>query len=140
MFSKGIDSISLEDILNKVSEIDILYYYLSINKVPCVINSPLRKDKRPSFGIYSPNGSKICYIDYSTKDKGGLFDLLSLLWGCSYKETLLRINKDIPKISSVLFVIYTIFFSKFTKEIFKLLAEPSCLCCRFSEHNFHIFF
>lgn len=97
MFSKGIDSVSLEDILNKVSEIDILYYYLSINKVPCVINSPLRKDERPSFGIYSPNGSKICYIDYSTKDKGGLFDLLGLLWGCNYKETLLRINKDIPK-------------------------------------------
>ena len=42
-------TITLEDILNKVSESEILYYYLNIDKVPCVIKSPLRLDKKPSF-------------------------------------------------------------------------------------------
>ena len=34
-----------------------LYYYLNIDKVPCVIKSPLRLDKKPSFGLYSTNGN-----------------------------------------------------------------------------------
>lgn len=96
-FNKGRDSVTLEDILNKVTEADILSYYLGITKIPCVINSPLRQDKRPSFGLYSSNGIRIYYTDLSTRDRGGLFDLLKNMWNCSYKEVLIRINKDISK-------------------------------------------
>lgn len=96
-FSAGEISVSLEDILNKVSEADILFYYLGISKVPCIINSPLREDKRPSFGLYSLDGRRVFYIDLATKDKGGLFDLLGNLWGCNYIDVLKRINNDIPK-------------------------------------------
>ena len=52
-------SICLSNILGKVSESEILSFYLNINQVPCVIPSPLRKDKNPAFGLYSPDGKKV---------------------------------------------------------------------------------
>lgn len=96
-FSKGNDSVCLSDILSKVTEADILSYYLGVTEVPCIINSPLRQDRRPSFGLYSHDGKRIFYTDLSTRDRGGLFDLLGQMWGCSYKEVLIKINNDISK-------------------------------------------
>lgn len=98
--SKGKSSVSLDDILSKVTEADILSYYLGVTTVPTIINSPLRKDNRPSFGLYSPNGKRIYFVDFATKDRGGLFDLLGQMWNCSYKEVLTRINEDISKFCS----------------------------------------
>lgn len=99
-FSSGRSSVSLEDILRKVKESDILSFYLGVNEIPCVIHSPLREDKRPSFGLYSTDGKRIFYIDYSTNQRGGLFDLLSEMWGMDYWKVLERINEDIPKFTS----------------------------------------
>ena len=42
-FSSGKSSVSLDDILSKVTEADILSYYLGVTEVPCIINSPLRR-------------------------------------------------------------------------------------------------
>ena len=96
-FSKGKSSVSLDDILSKVTEADILSYYLGVTEVPCIINSPLRQDRRPSFGLYSTDGIRIFYIDLATKDSGGLFDLLGHMWGTNYINTLTRVNEDISK-------------------------------------------
>ena len=96
-FSSGKSSVSLDDILSKVTEADILSYYLEVTEVPCIINSPLRQDKRPSFGLYSSDGIRIFYIDLATKDNGGLFDLLGKMWNCGFKEVLSKINEDISK-------------------------------------------
>ena len=96
-FSSGKSSVSLDDILSKVTEADILSYYLGVTEVPCIINSPLRQDRRPSFGLYSTNGRRIFYIDLATKDSGGLFDLLGKMWNCGFKEVLSKINEDISK-------------------------------------------
>lgn len=95
--SKGKSSVSLDDILSKVTEADILSYYLGVTKVPTIINSPLRQDRRPSFGLYSSDGVRIFYTDFATKDSGGLFDLLGKMWNCSFKEVLTRVNEDISK-------------------------------------------
>jgi len=100
MFSTGKNSASLKDILSKVSEGDILSHYLGVTSVPTVINSPIRKDSKPSFGINSPDGNKIYWIDLSTKDKGGLFDLLALMWNTDFNGVLRQINKDLPNIHS----------------------------------------
>jgi len=99
MFSKGKTSITFQDILNKVAEIDILSYYLGVSEVPILIQSPLRKDDKPSFGFYSRDGSKIYYKDFSTNECGGVFDLLGLMWNCSYNEVLSRIQKDLPNLN-----------------------------------------
>lgn len=96
-FSSGKSSVSLDDILSKVTEADILSYYLGVTEVPCIINSPLRQDRRPSFGLYSSDGIRIFYIDLATKDSGGLFDLLGKMWNCDFKEVLSKINEDISK-------------------------------------------
>lgn len=95
--SKGKSSVSLDDILSKVTEADILSYYLGVTEVPTIINSPLRQDRRPSFGLYSSDGVRIFYTDFATKDNGGLFDLLGKMWNCSFKEVLTRVNEDISK-------------------------------------------
>lgn len=94
-FSKGKKSVSIEEILNKVSESDIAFHYLNIDKIPCFINSPLRKDTKASFGIYTKDKSRIYWTDLATKDRGGIFDLLCLLWGCSLIKVLERIKNDI---------------------------------------------
>lgn len=99
--SKGESSVTLSDILEKTTEANILSFYLGITEIPCIIHSPLRKDNRPSFGLYSPNGKRIYFVDFATKDRGGVFDLLCQMWGCSYKEVLIRISKDIPKLCSI---------------------------------------
>ena len=99
--SKGESSVTLSDILEKTTEANILSFYLGVTKIPCIIHSPLRKDNKPSFGLYSPNGKRIYFVDFATKDRGGVFDLLCQMWGCSYREVLTRISKDMPKLCSI---------------------------------------
>ena len=60
-FSSGRTSISLEELLKKVSEANIAARYLDITEVPCVISSPVRRDIHPSLGIHSPDGKKIAF-------------------------------------------------------------------------------
>ena len=96
-FSTGNESISFDEIRSKVTDADLVSFYLGISEIPCFINSPLRQDKRPSFGFYSKDGNRIYWIDLATKEGGGIYDLLSLMWHCDYKEVLSRIRKDIKK-------------------------------------------
>lgn len=98
-FSFGRESISLEDILDKVNEANIAARYLNITEIPCVINSPLREDKRPSFGIYSFDGVKVHYTDFATGERGGIFDLLSQMWHIPYDKVLTKIAKDFTSIA-----------------------------------------
>ena len=98
MISHGkADNITLPEILSKISESEILYHYLGIKDIPCVINSPLREDRNPSFGLYSIDGERICYRDFSTKETGNTFTLLKNLWGINFQEVLNRIQDDLIK-------------------------------------------
>lgn len=96
-FSNGNISISKEDILNKVSEIDIARHYFNVN-IPALIKSPLRQDNNPSFGLYTRDGVHVYYTDFSTKEKGDLFSLLMLLWKISYTAMLNRLWREIEDI------------------------------------------
>lgn len=97
MISSGESSISLEDIYKVTTEAEIIHYYLGISSIPCKINSPLRLDRSPSFGLFSPNGSRITWIDFSTGERGGVFDLLSKMWNTNFKDTLIKIYEDFSK-------------------------------------------
>ena len=99
-FSTGRNSICLSEITSKVSEAELVSYYLGITEIPCVISSPLRKDRKPSFGLYSRDGKRIYWVDLATKERGDIYNLLSQLWHCSFIEVLSKINKDIPKFSN----------------------------------------
>ena len=98
MIASGYKTIIHADILKQLSELDILYYYLGIDKVPIVINSPLRVDNSPSFGLILTETNHILYRDFATGDSGGLFKLLSLLWKCTYNQVFIKIDSDIEKI------------------------------------------
>lgn len=100
MISSGESSISLEDIYKVTTEAELAYHYLGISNIPCKINSPLREDKKPSFGLFSPNGTRVTWIDFSSGERGGIFDLLGRIWNTSFKETLERIYKDFTQFNS----------------------------------------
>lgn len=95
--AKGKPSVALEDILKVVSEFDILAHYLNINRVPCAINSPFRRDLRPSVGLYSRDGSRIYFKDFKTSERGGTFDLLGKLWSTDFDGVLQRLHKELPQ-------------------------------------------
>lgn len=99
MITRGEPSISLSDIMEKVTEFDILSHYFKVNELPVVIQSPLRQDNKPSFGLYTTDGNKVHYIDFATKDRGGLFDLLMKYWNESYIEMLHHLWNDLPRFS-----------------------------------------
>ena len=67
-FSSGFSDIKLSELFNKVSEEQLVAYYLNINTIPCKISAPYRQDSNPSFGIYMNINGKIQFTDVGTKD------------------------------------------------------------------------
>lgn len=98
MVSKGKKSEEYIDI-SHIREADIAAYYLGVKSIPCLIASPLRQDKRPSFSLFSNNGEEVGYIDYSTKEHGGIVDLLMKIWNCSFVEAKKRIANDLGEVN-----------------------------------------
>lgn len=98
---KGRKMVLLRDVLKVVSEFEILSHYFHIDKIPTLINSPLRDDKSPSMGLYTNDGSKIYFHDFKTRESGGTIDLLSLLWGTSFEDTLKRIDDELVNIKKI---------------------------------------
>lgn len=88
-------TIPLSEIFSKLSEEQILtIVFPEITSLPCLISSPLRDDKHPSFSIYLDNSHHIRFKDYGTTNvKGGLIDLLCAYWHCSFKQALVKIGK-----------------------------------------------
>ena len=93
-FAQGASNNMLEK-KQMVSDADIAAYYLGITKIPTRIKSPLRKDNKPSFGLYSRDGEHIYYTDFATGDKGSIIDLLKLMWGTDFNGAWERIVRDI---------------------------------------------
>lgn len=94
MVSKGNKS---EEFINisHIREADIAAYYLGVTTIPCLIKSPLRQDRKPSFSLFSNNGEEVGFIDYSTREHGSIIDLLMKLWNCSYPEAKKKIADDL---------------------------------------------
>lgn len=100
MISVGKPYISIEEIKSKVTDIDILNHYFGINEIPCIINSPFRADKNPSFSFYSKDGENVLWTDFATKEHGDIIDLLKVYWGESYKGVLNHLWEDLSNISN----------------------------------------
>ena len=80
---------------DKVSEADVLGFYLGITSIPCVIISPFRKDSKPSLAFYSPNGKNINYIDFGDNERGSFMTFFMKLWHLDYNSTIDKIVKEV---------------------------------------------
>lgn len=85
---------SVNQIMDRVSQGDILAHYFGITSLPVLINSPLRKDNHPSFSIYSPDGEKVKFIDYATGEHGDIYNLLQSYFKLPFPEVIRRIGKE----------------------------------------------
>ena len=76
------EPITLEYILSKVTEYDIYAHYLGQFKVGMIYNSPFRKDKNPSFGIfYSKRTKQLLFKDHGTGECGNVIKFIQLYTG-----------------------------------------------------------
>lgn len=83
--------ITLDYILSKVSEYDIYAHYLGQFKVGAIYNSPFRKDKNPSFGIYySKRTKQLLFKDHGTGECGNIVKFVSLYTGLTNYNDILR--------------------------------------------------
>lgn len=75
-------NLTLDWILSRVSEYDIYSHYIGEIKVGMIYNSPFRKDKNPSFGIYySKRTKQLLFKDHGTGECGNVIKFVSLLTG-----------------------------------------------------------
>lgn len=89
---KTSSSISKTEIFNKYSEAQILSaVFPEINTLPCLICSPLRADRHPSFSLYLSNSNHVYFKDHATGERGSLLDLLCRYWGCTFTHALDKI-------------------------------------------------
>lgn len=100
-FGKCKQSICLDDILNKVSEVDILNHYLGVSTLPILINSPFRQDKNPSVSIFINNNNNVIFKDFGTHKSYNIWSFLEEYWCCTHEDVLLRLHKDVDKIKSI---------------------------------------
>lgn len=98
MIATGYPTVVHANLTKQLYEPDILYHYLGVDKLPTVINSPLRADNSPSFGLVLSEQNKVYYVDFATRETGDLFALLGNLWHCDYYSVLQRINADLVHI------------------------------------------
>ena len=87
IIGKTSTTINKSEIFQLFSETQIACKVFGLSRIPCLINSPLRKDNSPSFSIYINSGGHVCYKDHAEKDThGGLLDLLCKYWKCSFNQ------------------------------------------------------
>lgn len=90
------DSITLEYILSKVTEYDIYARYIGQFKIGFIYNSPFRKDKNPSFGIFhSRKSGRLLFKDHGNGECGDVIKFVGLYTGLTnYNDILHRIKLD----------------------------------------------
>ena len=93
-------TITLDYILSKVTEYDIYAHYLGQFKVGAIYNSPFRKDKNPSFGIYySKRTRQLLFKDHGNGECDNVVKFVSLLKGITNYNDILSDIVDQLKIT-----------------------------------------
>lgn len=84
-------TVSLRDILDKLTDLDIYTYCIGQFKVGKLMNSPLRSDdKNPSFGIFQSKTGGLLYKDQGTGDCGNALKFLKEYKGINTRDKLER--------------------------------------------------
>lgn len=101
-FGKCNKSICLDDILNKVTEVDILNHYFGISTLPILVNNPLRADKNASLSIFLNDKDNIILKDFGSYKSYNLWSFLMEYWNLDYDSMLEKIIEDLKNINSTL--------------------------------------
>lgn len=84
-------SMSLKDLLDKLSDYDIYSYYLGAFKPGKLMNSPLRQDdKIPSFAIFPSKTGDLLFKDHGTGASGNALKFIKLYKGIDTRDELER--------------------------------------------------
>ena len=98
------DNITIDKILSLVNDYYIYCYYLGKEiKINKPINSPLRKDKHPSWSLYRNKKGLLIYKDFATGESGNVINLVQLLFELKYHEALKKVWQDIIVHKSISF-------------------------------------
>jgi 5S rRNA maturation endonuclease (ribonuclease M5) len=88
-------TVNKNEILKKLTQREIFEYYfgkeINLSKV---YNSPLRKDRNPSFGFYINRSGQLIGNDLAGKFCGDCFQFVMTLYYLTFKESLERIYSD----------------------------------------------
>lgn len=76
---------SWEGLTARISEVQIAEKCLNLTKIPCLIRSPFREDKKPSFDVYEKKG-KVYFKDFATGDFWDLQNLLCSLYNLDIND------------------------------------------------------
>jgi hypothetical protein len=95
MYGSRVVELSDEEILSRITCLDIFSYYIGKDFKPGrAICSPLRKDKSPSFTIFKHNSGKYFYKDFSVGDSGDCFTFLTKLYGIKRFDAYRLVDND----------------------------------------------
>lgn len=89
-------NITLEFILDRVTEYDIYEHYLGKFKVGMIYNSPFREDENPSFGVYKGRKGNLMFKDHGSGIYGDVIKFVGTLLNIvDYQEILMKIYEDV---------------------------------------------
>jgi len=95
MYGSKVVELSEEEILSRVTCLDIFTYYIGKDfKYGRAMCSPLRKDKSPSFTIFRHNSGKFFFKDFSTGETGDCFTFLTKMFGLTRFAVYRLIDND----------------------------------------------
>ena len=104
--TKNAITISIKDILDKLSDYDIYSYYIGQFKIGKLINSPLRSDdNNPSFAIFKGANNGLFFKDHGSGEGGNALKFIKLIKNITTREELekelLRIVRKVnPNVNS----------------------------------------
>lgn len=94
-------NLTLDWILSRVTEYEIYSHYIGQFKVGAIYNSPFRKDRNPSFGIYySKRANCLLFKDHGTGECGNIVKFVSLYTGKTDYQEILQDIVDRLKITN----------------------------------------
>jgi hypothetical protein len=88
------DVVTKTAIEERLSDYQIYKYYCPALELGRVIISPLRKERKASFGIFKGNNGKIIYNDLASQDSGDVYTFVGKLFGLSFNDVLHKLNID----------------------------------------------
>lgn len=77
-----------------ITDTTLLAYYFKVYRLPCVMKSPFREDRNPSFSFYKSEAGHIRFNDFASGEKGTLLEAIARLKDVSIDDVWDVIHDD----------------------------------------------